>query len=62
MCLYIFNNNNKVQQSNILYVNLANVLNMLIVFFQILNIPQTYVNDKEIELHDVINNIIKSIL
>jgi len=35
-----------------LYINPANVLNMLIVSFQILNISQTPINEKEIKLHD----------
>ena len=43
-----------------LRVNPANVLNMLMVSFQISNIPQTPTNDKEIELHDTIKNIIKN--
>jgi len=43
-----------------LHINLANVfLNMLIVSFQISNIPQTPINEKEIELHDTIKDIIK---
>jgi len=33
---------------------------MLIVSFQISNIPQTPINEKEIELHDTIKDIIKS--
>jgi len=43
-----------------LHVNPANVLNMLIVSFQISNIPQTPINEKEIELHDTIKDIIKN--
>jgi len=43
-----------------LHVNPANVLNMLIVSFQISNIPQTSINEKEIELHDTIKDIIKN--
>lgn len=43
-----------------LYVNPANVLNMLIVSFKILNIPQTQVNDKEIELYNIIKDIIQN--
>jgi len=41
-------------------INPANVLNMLIVLFQILNIPQTIINNREIELHDTIKSIIKN--
>ena len=33
---------------------------MLIVSFQISNIPQTIVNNREIELHDTIKSIIKN--
>ena len=40
-------------------INPANVLNMLIISFQISNIPQTIVNNREIELHDTIKSIIK---
>jgi len=43
-----------------LHINSANVLNMLIVSFQISNIPQTPINEKEIELHDTIRDIIKN--
>ncbi|XP_071575586.1 uncharacterized protein [Temnothorax nylanderi] len=43
-----------------LRVNPANVLNMLMVLFQISNIPQTPTNDKEIELHNTIKNIIQN--
>jgi len=43
-----------------LQLNSANVLNMLIVSFQISNIPQTPINEKEIELHDTIKDIIKN--
>jgi len=35
-----------------LHINPANVLNMLNVLFQISNIPQRPINEKEIELHD----------
>jgi len=40
-----------------LHINPANGLNMLIVSFQISNIPQTLINKKEIELHDTIKHI-----
>jgi len=43
-----------------LHINPANVLNMLIVSFQISNIPQTPINEKEIKLHDTIKDIIKN--
>jgi len=43
-----------------LHINSANVLNMLIVLFQISNIPQTPINEKEIELHNTIKDIIKN--
>lgn len=43
-----------------LYVNPANVINMLIVSFQISNLPHTPVNDREVELHDTIKDIIKN--
>jgi len=42
------------------HVNPANVINMLIVSFQISNFPQTSVNNKEIELHDTIKDIIQN--
>jgi len=42
-----------------LHINPAKVLNMLIVSFQVSNIPQTPINEKEIELHDTIKDIIK---
>ena len=43
-----------------LHVNPANVLNMLMVSFQISNIPQTPINDKEVELYNTIKNIIQN--
>jgi len=43
-----------------LHINPANVLNMLIVLFQISNIPQTLINEKEIELNDTIKDIRKN--
>jgi len=43
-----------------LHINPANVLNMLIVLFQISNILQTLINEKEIELNDTIKDIIKN--
>lgn len=39
-----------------LQVNPANILNMLIICFQISNIPRTPVNYKEIELRDMIKD------
>lgn len=33
------------------HVNPANILNMLVISFEIANIPPTSVNDKEIELY-----------
>jgi len=49
-----------VQIFKMVQVNPANILNMLIILFQISNIPETPVNNKEIELHDVIKDIIHS--
>lgn len=43
-----------------LQVNPANILNMLIICFQISNIPRTPVNYKEIELRDMIKDIIQT--
>jgi len=43
-----------------LHINHSNVLNTLIVSFQVSNIPQTSINEKEIELHDTIKDIIKN--
>lgn len=42
------------------HVNPANILNMLVISFEIANIPPTSVNDKEIELHETIKDIIKN--
>jgi len=42
-----------------LHINPTNVLNMLIVSFQISNIPQTPINEKVIDLHDTIKDTIK---
>jgi len=42
-----------------LHINPANVLNMLTVLFQISNILQILINEKETELHDTIKDIIK---
>ena len=39
-----------------LHVNVANVLNMLIILFQIIHIPP--INEREIQLRDVIEDII----
>jgi len=49
-----------VQIFKMVQVNPANILNMLIILFQISNIPETPVNNKEIELRDVIKDIIHS--
>jgi len=49
-----------VQIVKMLQVNPANILNMLIIIFQISKIPETPVNDREIELRDMIKNIIQS--
>jgi len=43
-----------------LHINPANVLNILIILFQISNIPQTLINEKKNELHDMIKVIIKN--
>jgi len=47
-----------------LHINLANVLNMFyncfVSNFHISYIPQTPINEKEIELHDTIKDIIKN--
>jgi len=44
----------------ILQVNPTDILNMLIIFSQISKIPEIYKRDKEIELHRMIKNIIRS--
>ena len=41
-----------------LHINVANVLNMLIILFQITHIPPTPINEREIQLRDVIKDII----
>jgi len=43
-----------------LQVNPTNILNMLIIFFQISKIPETLINNKEIELRNIIKNILQS--
>lgn len=41
-----------------LHINVANVLNILITLFQITHIPLTPINEREIQLRDVIKDVI----
>jgi hypothetical protein len=49
-----------VQIVKMVQVNPANILNMLIIFFQISKIPETPVNDREIKLRNMTKDITQS--